>query len=289
MSDNQKIILFTNARDEKNMKEWVAHHLLIGFYEIYIIDHKSIVPLTGQFDNFNKDREKVFVRRSELDGQIKDIFIQRASQMALRVNADWFLYLDADEFFVINTDKINNVNQLMKIYKNADSVSFNWLIFGSNFLKNEPEGLILDNYTRSESKLNDCLKTFIRPREFLSPNAHRSEIKNPDKAFHANGTNLNRVKPVYLLNRHFINPIDYNLSLAYIAHYYIQSEETYLKRKINLPRDDWGTFRDKNVTIYNNPITKTHTIHSDFNDIINTSVRDKYSEKIKLYLKSIGE
>ena len=27
----------------------------------------------------------------------------------------------------------------------------------------------------------------------------------------------------------------------------------------------------------------------NLNDIINTSVRDKYSEKIKLYLKSIGE
>jgi hypothetical protein len=40
-----KTMLFTNARDEKNMKEWVAHHLLLGFDLIYIFDHKSKIPL----------------------------------------------------------------------------------------------------------------------------------------------------------------------------------------------------------------------------------------------------
>jgi len=287
MSDIGKIILFTNSRDEKNMKEWVAHHLLIGFDEIYIYDHKSIIPLTGQFDNFNKEYEKVFVKRCELDGAIKDILIKKAAETAIILKADWMIYLDADEFFVINADKINNIKELLKIYKNADSVSFNWLVFGSNYHKNEPLGLIIDNYTRSEIKLNEHLKTFIRPNQFLIPNAHRSEIINPDKAFHGNGTNLNRVRPIYKENKHFINPIDYNLSLAYIAHYCIQSEETYLNRKIKLPRDDRGVFRDKNVTISNIKITNEHNIHSEFNDIINTSVRDKYSENIKNYLSSI--
>lgn len=27
---NGKVILFTNVRDEKNLKEWVSHHLMLG-------------------------------------------------------------------------------------------------------------------------------------------------------------------------------------------------------------------------------------------------------------------
>ena len=57
-NDSMKVILFTNAIDEKNMREWVAHHLL-GFDEIYIFDHQSIIPLTGQFDNFNIEKIKI--------------------------------------------------------------------------------------------------------------------------------------------------------------------------------------------------------------------------------------
>ena len=37
----KNVILFTNARNEKNIKEWAAHHLLIGFSAICIFDHKS--------------------------------------------------------------------------------------------------------------------------------------------------------------------------------------------------------------------------------------------------------
>jgi hypothetical protein len=29
-------ILFTNARDEKHIKEWIAHHLNLGFNQIQI-------------------------------------------------------------------------------------------------------------------------------------------------------------------------------------------------------------------------------------------------------------
>ena len=53
MNRTGKVILFTNARDELKLKEWVAHHLLLGFDFIYIFDHKSKIPLKGQFLDFN--------------------------------------------------------------------------------------------------------------------------------------------------------------------------------------------------------------------------------------------
>jgi hypothetical protein len=282
MQENMKVVLFTNARDEKNMHEWVAHHLLLGFDEIYIVDHKSIIPLEGQFDNFNKDVKKVFVKRCEKEGAIKDFLICRAAEQAQVAKADWMLYLDADEFFVINLEHITNVKDLLKNYNFADSVSFNWLLFGSNYHINEPKGFIIDNYTRSILKFTDHLKTFIRPQEFCAPNAHRSDVKNMSRAYHGSGVCLGTIYPPYLDNRHFINNIEYYNSIAYIAHYLFQSEETFIKRKILLPRDDWGVHRTQEETRLGNDF------HSKYNDIENFSVKNKYSENIHKYLESIG-
>jgi hypothetical protein len=283
-----KVVLFTNVRDEQNMYEWVAHHLLLGFDAIYIYDHKSMIPLEGQFDNFNKNGEKVFVTRCELDGGIKDLLITKAAECARIINADWMLYLDADEFFVINYDKINNVKEILKLYPHADSVSFNWLCFGTNYQIKQPKGLIIDNFTKSQLTLNNSLKTFIRPNEFLSPNAHRSEVKNINNAYHGNGTCFNVDQHPHLMNRHYTNEKKYYETLAYIAHYYVQSEEVYMKRKINTPRDDWGTNRDVNLTFFGKKITNDFTIHSECNDVENISVKNKYSENIKRYLESIS-
>ena len=281
----EKVVLFTNARDEDNMNEWVAHHLLLGFDLIYIFDHKSKIPLTDQFKNFNKDKERVFVSRCELDGAIKDVLIREATKISEGMNAEWMLYLDADEFLVINENK--TVKEFLSNFQHADSVSCNWLLFGTNYHIKEPSGLIVENYTRSESKLNDHLKTFLRPSQLYCANPHKPDIKNPTKAFHESGINLNDVRPIFKYNRHYIYPIKCTEAKIFIAHYYVQSEETYIKRKLNNPRDDNGGFRDPSKTVSDIIITKDYNIHSEFNEEINTLVKDKYAEKIKEYLKMI--
>jgi hypothetical protein len=278
----EKVVLFTNVRDEKNMYEWVAHHLLLGFDAIYIYDHKSIIPLQGQFDNFNKDGEKVFVSRCELDGPIKCKLITRAVEIAKSINADWMLYLDADEFFVINSDKINNVKQLLSLYTEADSVSFNWLMFGSNGHEKEPDGFIIDNYTKCQLKLCDHIKSFLRPSQFTIPNPHKCAIKDERRSFHGSKKIIPNVVVV------FDNPIEYYKSIAYFAHYYVQSKETWLRRKLTLPRDDDGNLRDKTLTILNTPIFDDYNMHNDYCDVQNLSITQKYSENIKNYLRSIG-
>jgi len=283
-----KVILFTNARDEKNLKEWVAHHLLLGFDLIYIFDHKSKIPLTGQFSKFNKTAQRVVVERCEMDVKIKYKLITKAAKLSNELAAEWFLYLDADEFLVINDDKIKSVKHLLSFYKHAHSLSCNWLLFGTNFHVKTPDGLIIDNYIRSEENLNEHIKTFIRPNQFVSPNPHRSDIKNPNKAYHFNGTQLNKIFPVYKQNKHYINPILFENAKVFIAHYVVQSEETYINRKVKLPTDDEGQFRPRD-SIMSVPITETNNIHTIFNNKINTIVRDKYSDNIKQFLNSINE
>lgn len=285
MNRTGKIILFTNARDELKLKEWVAHHLLLGFDFIYIFDHKSKIPLKGQFLDFNKKKSQVHVERCELDGAIKFKLIADAANIAKKHNFEWMLYLDADEFLVINNDKITNVKQLLSYYQYADSVSCNWLLFGSNFHIKEPDGLIIDNYTRSETTLSDPLKTFIRPSQFVSSNPHRPLIKFPNKAYHVNGRQL--TNEAGSSNYFYKNCINFEKAQVFVAHYVVQSEEIYAERKLNLPRDDNGEYRNNKITWVIDNSSNIDTLHKLHNDTINTLVKIRYSEKIKNYLENI--
>ena len=256
-----KTILFTNARDENNIKEWAAHHLLLGFDLIYIFDHKSIKPISNDLKNFKKG---VCVERCEMEGSIKIPLMMRASKIATASGADWMLYLDADEFLILNAFK--NIRHMLSYYLFADSVSVNWLMFGTNHHRKEPEeGLLVENYTKSDLKIDKHVKTFVRPSQVedaITP--HYFVISNPQRMVSLN------MKPMSHTKSFNDWDIEYDKCPAFIAHYVYQSEESYIKRKINLPRDDNSLYREIE-----------RNIHEKHNSCINELVKTKYADRIK--------
>ena len=261
-----KTMLFTNVRDEKNMKEWCAHHLLLGFDYICIFDHKSQNPLQKEFIHFDK---RVSIVRCEWPNPVKNPLMKQSVNIAKQLNIDWLLYLDADEFLVLNA--FQNVKHMLTIFKNADSLAINWLMFGSNNHKKEPSGTIIENYTKSDLLLNKHVKSFVRPSQVTNiTNPHFFNIRNPDR----------RVSMQYnVMNQHHPEfnelAIEYTKSNAYIAHYLYQSEETYINRKLNLPRDDANAFRNKEKNI-----------HNHHNIVDNQSLVNKYLDNINNFLSS---
>jgi hypothetical protein len=161
----KRVCLFTNARDEKHIREWAAHHLLIGFSKIIIFDHKSTTPLKEVFKNFDK-RVKI-INVSHIEGAIKMVLMTKAAKIARLLKMDWMIYLDADEFIILNENFIG-IKHLLSVYNHADSLGINWLMFGSNNLEKDPDGLILENYTKSDSSLNEHLKSFTRPKKIIN-------------------------------------------------------------------------------------------------------------------------
>jgi hypothetical protein len=262
-----KTILFTNARDEKNIKEWVAHHLLLGFNLIYIFDHKSRVPLTKELSDFKKG---VIVERCEMEGPIKMPLMIKAAKISASAGADWMLYLDADEFLILNEFK--SVSEMLKNYLFADSIAINWVMFGTNYHKKEPQnGLIIENYTKSDLNLDKHVKTFVRPSQVTNAiTPHYFVISNPARMISIN------MRPMQISKSFNEWNIEYNKCPVFIAHYVFQSEESYINRKINLPRDDNSMFRQIE-----------ENIHGKYNSIENLLVKNKYSEKIHNLLASI--
>lgn len=259
-----RVGLFCNARDEKNIKEWATHHLLIGFDSIIIFDHKSQIQLKDIFANFDK---RVSIIRIELpDGNIKSRLMNYAPNIAKKLNLDWFIYLDADEFLILNK-RFKGVKHFLNTYSYGDSIGVNWLMFGSNYLVEDPSGTILESYTRSCCNLDKHVKSFVRPEEIInSDNPHYYHIRNKAKLI---GLCFNTLKYPQCFSE--LN-IPFYKSTAYIAHYVFQSEESYLKRKINMIGDDGRRRCD---------IGKD--IHNHYNDVVNLQPQ-KYVNQIKDFL-----
>ena len=255
-----KVFLFTNARDEKFIAEWTAHHLLLGFDAIIIFDHKSKIPIKNIFNNNDK---RIIVKRCIMDGGIKIPLIKAARKIALDQKADWFLYLDCDEYLCLNY--FPNVKTMLKCFHFADTLAINWVMFGSCNYINDP-GLIMENYTKSTPLTNAHVKTFVRPETITNiENPHYYNIYNPLRMF---CMPMKQLIPPYSFNQTIL---PYDKVGAFIAHYVYQSKETYLRRKYNLPRDDNGGSRGeinlKLLTLYN--------------DTDNFTLKNKYSEIVK--------
>jgi len=268
---NIKVVLFTNARDEAHIKEWAAHHLLIGFDYVIIFDHKSKIPLKTIFKNF--DRRVKIKNASHLEGAIKMPLMNYAAKIASKKNTDWILYLDADEFLILNKQFLS-IKDFISKYNFADSIGINWLMFGSNYLKDEPQDLILNSYTKSQLILDNHVKSLTRTNEIINAyNPHFYNIKNRNKMVGLNGKTLVEMPAFSKLN------IQYNYAPAYIAHYINQSEETYIRRKGLFPRDDNGDYRQKTDDLI-------HNIHNKYNDVDNLDPKTRYADNIKKFIEN---
>lgn len=255
-----KVMLFTNARDEKNINEWISHHFLLGFDKIFIFDHLSIVPITAP--RFNG--KLTIFRVNENKNNIKLDFLNRALNVALKNNADWMLYLDADEYLCINN--FTDVKSFLINFKEADMVGINWLMFGSNGHVEHPNGLLIDNFTKSNMRLDQHVKSFVRPgcvKRIVNPHYY---IINSTQYYNAFGFRI----PISPFNK---IPIPFFKSPIYIAHYYVQSENEFKKRKGRIMDD--GSKPN---------IPSSEEIHNMYNEIDNHQLRCKYSANISRFL-----
>lgn len=265
--DNRSTILFTNARDEPNITEWVAHHLLLGFDNIVIFDHLSAIPISSSINTDFDGRLRVI--RVDGSGNIKLKLMQNALDIANNERYSWMLYLDADEFLNLNT--CNNIKQFLDKFKEADAIGINWLMFGTSGYKEQPKGLITEKFIRSELRLNPHVKTFVRPSAAIRvENAHYYILINKSRFYSANGTKMK-------LGPFNYQPLPFMKSPIYIAHYYTQSEDEHLRRKTRI-LDDGSV----------NKAASYPEVHKIYNNVTNNQLQNKYSQRTKQFLKDNG-
>lgn len=192
--------------------------------------------------------------------------------------ADWGIHLDADEYWnpvifsrggdflaPLSDDERSlpgekepgAVQQFLQRFredeqfKRVGQIGVNWLLFGSSYFDKQPPGLVLQKFTLSSAEADWHVKSFVRPHAVrsqksphfteLQPGFETVDVFGRPIAAGANG----RVPPcpfsryAFQDNRHI--PLAEFPCL--IHHYYCQSYEKYIERKLKKRRDDTGAFR----------------------------------------------
>ena len=264
-------IISTNARDEHNIVEWIMYHLMIGFDYIVIIDHKSTDPIQKIVDNYEW-KNKVYVIRREDEGAVKLLFLNKIIiPFMMKRCKKYFIHLDADEYFYLN--KKHTLTSFTDMIK-GDIIAINWLMFGNNNIDRNTNkyNCLIPIYTKSANKLNKHFKLLIRvdiknPIKFNNP--HTIEYVTRKKTIYHNvlGQVIKGNNVYELMNNNNIN--DINNVPSYINHYYVQSKEDYIKRKIDRERDDAFKKRtfDPNIFNMDNDINN-HNLLNYGNEII---------------------
>ncbi len=254
---NTNYILSTNVRDENNIIEWIIYHLLIGFDKIVIIDHKSIKPVIQLIQPYSW-KKKVHVIRREDEGPVKLKFLNEIIVPYMRLYCrKYFIHLDADEYIYIKNGTIGN---LLDKY-NADILTLNWLMFGCNNIEsnNQNPKLLIQTFTKSSNTLDQHFKCFIKIKKnisfkFTSPHTIKYNIGDTiyTNVLNKKSKNSDTIK---LFNDMKLDSNIDNLNQdsisAYINHYYVQSKEDYLNRKIKRNRDDISAPREIEDNIFN--------------------------------------
>ena len=223
-TDKDKYIVCTCARGENDyIVEYVEHYLNLDFDKIIICDN-------------NDDDSIETVLKKYIEAGTVEIFncrgfdsfqVQFYSMFCTEGNYKWCAYFDADEFLELG------IYTSIKLFLNTvpeedDSISFNWLVYGTNGIKHKAPGRIQDRF-----------KEPVRPVVMFKENVFiKSIVRGGYKRFENcwfNGSHIPTCS----------NPVRYNIGGSKIVDYGVHTHSPlrykcgYLKHYYTKTFDEW--------------------------------------------------
>jgi hypothetical protein len=267
MSDRSNVYLAAGLiyrNHARYLREWIEFHMLMGFERFYLYDNGSdddhleilepyiaedIVvveqwPLRpGQFPQYLAFEHCLSKRREETERR-------RREGMTSPEEARWIAFIDIDEFLFSPTGK--PVSDILRDFEAHPAVLVNLALFGTSGHVTEPDGLVIENYSRRlpDSNHYPVVKCIVDPRAaYHCYGAHAFayfgnvyEFKGArfDEPVWAPLDPVNeRHEPITI--RHQTPDLSYDL--LRINHYYTQSEAQ-LREKWATRRVDTGELRE---------------------------------------------
>ncbi len=139
-----KSVLFASTKNDRAILEWTIHHLTLGFDHIHIFQPTVSTVL----DSLVEADIRVTIQQETLHEQMRDI--------AQTLGADWMLYLDSDEFVVLNNSAL--ISHFLRDYAAYEKVGLNLLTFSAG---EEGEETLIGSCTSCNSWLSVVVKTFV--------------------------------------------------------------------------------------------------------------------------------
>ncbi|WP_264820651.1 glycosyltransferase family 2 protein, partial [Acetobacter pomorum] len=136
ISPNKSCCVVTTVRNEGiYIIEWIAHYLSLGFESIFIYSNDNS---DGSDDLLYYLQSKGIIKLIKNEVSAGSDAQSKAYSDALMFNNDildyaWCLFVDMDEFIVVNTDRFNNIKSFLLWHeqKEVDAICINWTYVGS--------------------------------------------------------------------------------------------------------------------------------------------------------------
>jgi len=195
-------------------KEWIEYHKMIGVDHFYV------------YNNDTEDNTKEIVQPYIDSGLVTWIdFPGKRHKLQDEAYCDavarfknetrWMCMIDLDEFIVLH--KHDDIKDFMKDYSGYAQLSAYWMMYGSSGHKKTPQGLVLENFKAHNDEFSTSMKSVFNPRAVVDCGAHwmfvcgdwvdenKTDMLSADKKISGNKIQIN--------------------------HYFMKSEEEFLKRK----------------------------------------------------------
>jgi hypothetical protein len=147
------------------LQEWVEFHRLVGVEKFFLYNNLSTDDHRAVLAPYVDDGTVVVKDWPDKPGQAsayRDCLDQH------REEARWIAFIDIDEFLFSPT--LAPLPEILKEYEQWPGVSVNWSVFGPSGHETQPEGLVLETYTRrapDSYAFNHMCKCVVDPRRAI--------------------------------------------------------------------------------------------------------------------------
>ena len=161
--------------EDRDIREWLAYHLAIGFEHVLIYDNNSRIPLSATLQDLVSAGLVTVVDWPLTRAQQLSAYHHALKSWGARTR--WLAFIDADEFILPLQHE--DVRDFLDEYGMHGGVGAHWSTFGSGGHMGRPSGGILANYTQNLG-LDPHIKSIVQPSLVLRPvSAHHFAFR-PD-------------------------------------------------------------------------------------------------------------
>ncbi len=243
-----RFVLFTAQKNEMPyILEWIAYHKVVGFTDIIVMSNDCDDGSDELLDHLQALGEVQHFRHSPGDKPPQIAAEKMARELGLFQNGDWVMWLDLDEFLVLDKS-IRNLPALIDHVAPAEAIGFNWRIFGDANLKHWPGRQVHRKFNRAAKysfRRQRNIKTLfqysdkVERLELHRPVLHE-DIDNPEKFHFVNGANTleaempflyyGRLKDGQKVPRHYIT-VKHRYQLGQVNHYMVRHKSMFKRKK----------------------------------------------------------
>jgi hypothetical protein len=204
------------------IREWIEYHRIVGVEHFYIYDNESEDDLKNILQSYIDAEIVTYIY---FPGRIKQKAAYNNAIKYFKHETKWLAVIDIDEFIVpVKTEKIiEAINEIKSCLRQRFFVGLkiHWVRYGYCGHKTKPEGLVIENYMKSEG-VNDIIKSIVNPRTIVKYHEHHG-----DHFFWLSGINENGVKiKKYKLD----NTGEKGEANIRVNHYFTKSYEEFSKK-----------------------------------------------------------